>query len=370
MSFRSRSIASMASSLGLLSAVGSHCHAADTAPMVPIRCVQILGENLDLNVPSKVLRWEDDVYVLDTNGNRVVVCDSSGAVLRVLDSVPGATPGRLLSPFDMDITPGGDIYLADTGNSRLVVYRSSGAVDSWPLSYKPRSLVICGDEVHVRSAPSASNLFDVYDAFGTHRRTAGEIDGLSEPAHIRDALNRIRTVCADGHVWFVRQTLAEVCELQPATNTGQSARCFPVRGPEVDASRSWFYGSRSAVAGALIAPAPDPRRADLVSDVCAVSNDGEAHGNYLVGGIGVWRGEIYVLVYGIVYVYLPDGTLVRRLEPVDSEGRGPLDVHGLNIDSDGSLWLWDTAHLDLAYRFTPEGPSPQLDDQEREEIAR
>lgn len=65
------------------------------------------------------------VYVTDTNNNRVQVFDRQGELVRVIGST-GSGDGQFSGPFGIDVDSQGRIYVSESGNDRVQVFDSSG----------------------------------------------------------------------------------------------------------------------------------------------------------------------------------------------------------------------------------------------------
>jgi len=61
---------------------------------------------------------QDNIYVADTGGCRLVKYDTDGHRLAQFGE-KGSGPGQLVEPTDVAITPWGDLYVADTSNRRI-----------------------------------------------------------------------------------------------------------------------------------------------------------------------------------------------------------------------------------------------------------
>ena len=64
-----------------------------------------------------------NIYVADTNNNRVQIFDSSGAFQYAFGSL-GSGNGQFKSPSGIAVGGGGNIYVADTFNNRVQVFRT------------------------------------------------------------------------------------------------------------------------------------------------------------------------------------------------------------------------------------------------------
>ncbi len=58
---------------------------------------------------------DDNLYITDTNNNRIIKLDSSGNYLRSFNNT-----GNLNAPQSVFVTDNGDLFVADTGNKRIV----------------------------------------------------------------------------------------------------------------------------------------------------------------------------------------------------------------------------------------------------------
>lgn len=92
-----------------------------------------------LNQPQDLfIDARDQLYIADTNNNRIVHLDERGALVRVLD-FPDSPLNR---PQGLFIASNGDIYIADTGNQRIVRANAAGEVEA--IFTRPDSKLIPG----------------------------------------------------------------------------------------------------------------------------------------------------------------------------------------------------------------------------------
>lgn len=86
-----------------------------------IGCGQFAGPQ-DLNTDG-----DGNVYIADTNNNRVVVTDSEFGLIKVISEFDnGGKKDALSSPNGVYVSSRGNLYIADTGNFRVVELDSSG----------------------------------------------------------------------------------------------------------------------------------------------------------------------------------------------------------------------------------------------------
>lgn len=83
---------------------------------------------LKLNAPEDLfVDGNGDLYIADTNNNRIIHLDSSFAVVRILGDADGT--GKLERPHGIFVDGQGKLYIADTGNKRIVVFDAQGRVE-------------------------------------------------------------------------------------------------------------------------------------------------------------------------------------------------------------------------------------------------
>ncbi|MDB5085565.1 MAG: pknD [Bacilli bacterium] len=107
--------------------------------------VNVIGKDLHingtyspLNQPQGVyIDSNDQIYVADTNNNRVVQFDPDGNFVRAI-TLPDSP---LKAPQGVFVNDNGDIYIADTGNKRIVVLNADGTLKHQPIM-EPKSVFI------------------------------------------------------------------------------------------------------------------------------------------------------------------------------------------------------------------------------------
>ncbi len=86
---------------------------------------------------------QGDVYVADTDNNRVVRLKYEGGQLRWV----GVVDSALSSPYDVALDSRGRLYVADSGNNRIVVYDSGGSLlATWSTDLEGPTAVALIDE--------------------------------------------------------------------------------------------------------------------------------------------------------------------------------------------------------------------------------
>ena len=84
-------------------------------------------ENLNgrrLNKPQSLFVRNQDLYVVDTNNNRIVQLRRSGknwTFVRVIEEIQGSDKANFSSPYDVFVDEQNNIYVADYGNMRVVM---------------------------------------------------------------------------------------------------------------------------------------------------------------------------------------------------------------------------------------------------------
>lgn len=83
-----------------------------------------LGLDKPMRQPQSLFAQGEDLYVVDTGNNRILQLRREGegfALVRVIDAVNGAEPAGFSTPGDVFVDEAGNIYVADTNNNRVVM---------------------------------------------------------------------------------------------------------------------------------------------------------------------------------------------------------------------------------------------------------
>lgn len=83
-----------------------------------------LGLETPLRKPQSLFVQGEDLYVCDTGNNRILQLTREGerfALTRIIDAVDGAEPANFNAPSDVFVDAAGNIYVADTNNNRVVL---------------------------------------------------------------------------------------------------------------------------------------------------------------------------------------------------------------------------------------------------------
>lgn len=84
----------------------------------------LLGSHLgigDFNNPSSLFVRDEDLYIVDSGNNRIVVVNKFFELIRIIDKVMiDGQENTLLNPSDIFVAEGGEMYICDTGNNRVL----------------------------------------------------------------------------------------------------------------------------------------------------------------------------------------------------------------------------------------------------------
>ena len=69
---------------------------------------------------------KDNVYVADTNNNRIIMLDSDMKYVRTYPAKNAGAKAQLNTPKGVYVDGDGDVFVADTGNKRIVHYSPDG----------------------------------------------------------------------------------------------------------------------------------------------------------------------------------------------------------------------------------------------------
>jgi DNA-binding beta-propeller fold protein YncE len=91
----------------------------------------VATESLFYQPQGLALDSHGDIYIADTNSNRIVKLSPKGKTLAVLGK-KGSGPGQFLKPWALNLDRSGNIYVADTYNGRIQELSPTGkALASW-----------------------------------------------------------------------------------------------------------------------------------------------------------------------------------------------------------------------------------------------
>ncbi len=83
-----------------------------------------LGLDKSMSRPQSLFVQGEDLYVCDTGNNRILELHRDGSdfsLVRIIDTVHGTSPETFNTPNDVAVDPEGNIYVADTNNNRIVM---------------------------------------------------------------------------------------------------------------------------------------------------------------------------------------------------------------------------------------------------------
>ena len=173
---------------------------------------------------------QGNLYVADSQNNRIQVLSSSGVLLRQWGS-EGSAPGQFLEPWGLAVDAEGYVYVADTWNHRIQVFDpdgryvrewgtfgQTGATGDGDLLYGPRDVAIDGDgNVYVsdtgnkrivKYTPQGEMILGIGGAgsdAGRFQEPVGLAVGPDGTLYVADTWNhRIQAFAPDGqfsHAW-------------------------------------------------------------------------------------------------------------------------------------------------------------------------
>ena len=82
-----------------------------------------LGLETAMRRPQSLYVKDDDLYICDTGNNRILQLkreNNTFSLVRVIDEIKGAQPATLNTPSDVSVDPEGNLYIADTNNNRVI----------------------------------------------------------------------------------------------------------------------------------------------------------------------------------------------------------------------------------------------------------
>ena len=165
--------------------------------------------------PRAVAILNDEIYVVDTGNERVVVFGLGGEFVRAFGGW-GEEPGKLREPVGIAISDEGEVYIADSDNARISVFTAAGlpvrqfAVPAWVGgSYVEPYLAIGGDGLIYATSRITSSV-EVFRPDGTAVDSLREIGGnaLQQPIGVAAA--------ADGSLLITDAERAAVFRYEPA----------------------------------------------------------------------------------------------------------------------------------------------------------
>ena len=144
--------------------------------------------------PRAVAIYNDEIYVVDTGNERVLVFGLGGEFVRAFGGW-GDEPGRLREPVGIVISSVGEVYVADSDNARISIFTTSGQpirqfpVPAWTGgSYIEPYLAIGGDGLLYATSRVSSSV-EVFLPDGTAIDSLRDIGGnaLQQPIGIAAA---------------------------------------------------------------------------------------------------------------------------------------------------------------------------------------
>jgi DNA-binding beta-propeller fold protein YncE len=159
--------------------------------------------------------FNDEIYVVDTGNERVVVFGLGGEFVRAFGGW-GEEPGRLREPVGIAISDAGEVYIADSDNARISVFTASGlpvrqfAVPAWVGGSYVEPYLAMGRDGLIYATSRITSSIEVFLPDGTAVDSLREVGGnaLQQPIGIAAA--------ADGSLLITDSERAAVFRYEPA----------------------------------------------------------------------------------------------------------------------------------------------------------
>ncbi|WP_424357516.1 OmpL47-type beta-barrel domain-containing protein [Methanocella sp. MCL-LM] len=112
-----------------------------------------------------------DIYIADALNHRVLIFDSTGALIQTIGGTRGTGNYEFNSPWDLEVDGNGNIYVADTDNNRIQVYDSTGAwlrtIEGGSVQFNAPASIEVDTAGNTYVADSGNNRIQIFDSTGT-----------------------------------------------------------------------------------------------------------------------------------------------------------------------------------------------------------
>lgn len=141
--------------------------------------------------PRAVAIFNDEIYVVDTGNERVVVFGLGGEFVRAFGGW-GEEPGKLREPVGIVISAEGEVYVADSDNARISVFTLAGEpvrqflVPAWVGGSYVEPYLTIGQDGLIYATSRTTSSIEVFQPDGTAVDSLREIGGnaLQQPIGI------------------------------------------------------------------------------------------------------------------------------------------------------------------------------------------
>ncbi len=103
---------------------GDYQDSADLYSVCKVFTSSDLGLDLKLKNPQGLFVSGNHLYLCDSGNNRIIelnrVSPEKLEVVRIIDTINGASPNTLSNPTDIAVSEDGNIFIADQGNARVI----------------------------------------------------------------------------------------------------------------------------------------------------------------------------------------------------------------------------------------------------------
>ena len=133
--------------------------------------------------PKKIIKHNNEFYVMDYGNNRIVILDKDGNYIREIGRI-GQGPGEFFNPVDFVINSNNEIVVLDLGNSRIQILDINGKyISDFRVAFcSGWTELECDSEDNIYiNNPHKGFLFEVYTKEGKKIKEFGKLIKFKNP---------------------------------------------------------------------------------------------------------------------------------------------------------------------------------------------